>query len=447
MNHNPLDVTNPSKQPTIEGGQTHLNPTTQREADQPNNAKAIIDAAIDYSRRGWSVIPVGADKKPVVKGWKSRQLVRTEPADVPNWFAKQKGVAGVGIICGDVSGGLYVRDFDDADAYQRWAAAHPEHAATMPTVKTSRGFHLYGRWKGVRTTKGDDGELRGQGAYVCAPPTLHASGTVYAWLVPLPAGDIPEVDPARVGLTTKRSDGACATESTENTEKQRHRDDGGNGGNGGNRDTEAISEAIEFSDLDEDILARIEDAIKRTQPPAFGRRNWYIFKFARALKGIPKVGQVPQGRISVLRRFVSRWHQLALPNILTKDFGTTWGDFVKGWSRVHTPEGEDVLAKAMERAEAASAPPWSIEYTPSHRLLAALCRELQRMNGANPFFITNQLAATLLGVDKGTANRWFHAMVGDGALEVVERHSNGRATRYRYIAPDLHENNPPDSTN
>ncbi len=406
------------------------------------NIQSIIDAATDYARRGLSVIPVGADKKPVVKGWKSLQLVRTEPADVPNWFAKQKGVAGVGIICGEVSSGLYVRDFDDAGAYQRWAVAYPEHAAIMPTAKTSRGFHVYGRWNGVRTAKGDDGELRGQGAYVCAPPTVHASGAVYAWLVPLPEGDIPEFDPARVGLSTTQSDFACATESTEKTEKQRDRE---NGGNGGNRDTEAMGEPVEVADFDEEILARVEDAIKRTQPPAYGNRHWFIFKFARALKGIPKVGQVPQDRISMLRRFVSRWHQMALPNIMTKDFGTTWGEFVKGWSRVHTPEGEDVLAKAMERAEAASAPPWSLEYTPPHRLLASLCRELQRMNGTNPFFITNKLAAELLGADKGTANRWFHAMIGDGALEVVERHSNGRATRYRYIAPDLHEGNPPDS--
>jgi hypothetical protein len=392
----------------------------------------IIDAAIDYARRGWSVMPIGSKKKPTVRAWKSLQTLRTEPDDVPGWFKRQKGLAGVGIILGEVSGGLFVRDFDDAGAYERWTAAHAEHAQTMPTVKTSRGFHVYGRWKGVRTIPGDDGELRGEGAYVCAPPTLHTSGAIYAWLVPLPAGDVPEVDPMAAGLVPQTSEPACATERTERTETQRDGEDRRH------RDTEAVGAAVLAENFDDETLARVEKAIERTLPPKFGKRNRHIFNFARALKAIPTLATTSLQCVARLRPFVAEWHRRALPNIITKDFGTTWGDFVNGWKKAHTPEGEDVLAKALERAEAADPPEWSKDYSPAHRLLAALCRELQRVHGEQPFFLTNALAGELVGVDKGTANRWFHAMLADGALVVVEQPSNGRATRYRYVAPDLH---------
>ncbi len=410
-------------------------PETQSESAKRIDLAAIIDAATDYARRGWSVIPVGLNKKPTLRAWKAQQSVRTDPKDVPAWFKKLRGVAGVGIILGEVSGGLYVRDFDEAAEYERWAKAYPQHAQTMPTVKTARGFHVYGRWKGVKTKDFGTGELRSEGLYVCAPPSTHASGAVYSWLVPLPVGDVPDVDPKAAGLAQAWGETLqpCATERTERTERPR---DGAHGADGANRDTEHI-EAISHTSFDEKTLAMVEDAINRTLPPMHGKRNKHVFRFARALKGIPALRDITRENLAILRPFVHEWFTRALPRIITKDFGTTWGEFGYGWGRVKFPEGEDAVAKALERAEGTEPPLWSKDYSSTHRLLASLCRELQRAARDGPFFLSNELAGDLLEVDKGTANRWFHAFINDGTLVIVEPPSTGKATRYRYVADDL----------
>jgi hypothetical protein len=102
-------------------------------------------------------------------------------------------------------------------------------------------------------------------------------------------------------------------------------------------------------------------------------------------------------------------------------------------------EGDDVIGKARERAEAADPPAWTADYDPRQKLLASLCRELQRTAGAEPFFLGARLAGGQVGVDKDTANRWLRAFVADGALVEVQKGTkqSGKATRWRYVAKDL----------
>lgn len=399
----------------------------------------VIAAAEDCARRGFSVIPVRLDKRPAVISWKSAQTVRTEAADVREWFGRVKGTAGLGIILGAVSGDLYARDFDDPAAYPRWAAANPELAATLPTSQTGRGFHVYGRWKGVRTVTLSDGELRGEGAYVVAPPSPHASGGVYAWRVPLPDGPIPEIDPAAAGLARSwTEEGPRATERTESKERTE------------GTETPERTEATEDTEDDEAIRGRwnpetraqIESAISRTIPPSAGNRNYQVFKLARALRGIPQLAKIRPERVSLLRPIVLEWYRHGLDKILTKDFGVTWGEFAHAWKSVRFPEGDDVMGAALEAAESAKPPGWAADYSPRCQLLASLCRELQRRAGANPFFLSNEKGGQCVGVDKGTANRYFGAFVADRKLRIVTPPTKTRATRYLYLGDDLHESGP-----
>jgi hypothetical protein len=393
--------------------------------------ESIVAAAVDYAARGWSVIPLGDDKKPASTAWKARQRIAATPAEVPEWFARTRGTVGVGIVLGKVSGNLYARDFDDAGAYSRWAAAHPELAARMPTVQTFRGCHVYGRWPGVPTLERAHGELRGERVYVIAPPSPHPKGCFYSWRVPLPDGEVPEVDPFAAGLAeppepTERTRNRenrehranRDTESTERTETQRH------------RDTEAIGgTSLVFRD---DVL----EAIARTTPTQRGRRNESVFRLARALKGLPGLRDLDPKE---LRPVVKAWHTKALPHINTPDWGTTWGDFTHAWPSIHTPEGTDTLREALAAAEAAASPAWAGDYSPEARLLASLCRELQRRAGAVPWFLSCAKAGECVGADKGTASRWLAAFVADGALVVVTKgtKASGKATRFRYVADDL----------
>ncbi|CAG0956371.1 hypothetical protein PHYC_00487 [Phycisphaerales bacterium] len=392
---------------------------------------SIIVAAQDYARRGWSVIPIRNKKKPAVKTWQSAQTFAAKPGDVAAWFERVPNVRGVGIVLGAVSGDLYVRDFDDPGAYGRWATAHADLAQALPTVKTGRGFHVYGRWHGVRTADKGDGELRGEGVYVVAPPSRNDSGAVYGWLVPLAEGLPPEIDPETAGLARSwPGESARATESIEITEKTE------------TAETPETTEPTENTEDDEAIRrgwgeetrTKIESAIARTQPPGGGKRNYHVFKLARALKAIPALASILPRRVRVLRPLVLEWHSRARDKIITKDFAITWGDFAHAWENVRYPEGQDVMSEALLVAESAPPPVWAAEYSPECKLLASLCRELQRRAGDKPFFLSCAKAGECVGVDKGVACRWLRAFGADGVLNVVTKGTNktGQATRFRY---------------
>ena len=53
----------------------------------------------------------------------------------------------------------------------------------MPTVKTARGYHVYGRLEEEAFVTFADGELRADsGHYVVLPPSVHETCAVYSWV-------------------------------------------------------------------------------------------------------------------------------------------------------------------------------------------------------------------------------------------------------------------------
>ena len=79
------------------------------------------DAALAYSARGWSPLPIQEDKRPhfaalkAVSGSVKWGRLRSQAAsddEIREWFALYPD-AGVGIVTGDASGGLLVVDFDE----------------------------------------------------------------------------------------------------------------------------------------------------------------------------------------------------------------------------------------------------------------------------------------------------------------------------------------------
>jgi Bifunctional DNA primase/polymerase, N-terminal len=150
---------------------------------------------------GWRIIPV-INKRPLPG------LTWKRPPDftaIAHLFDDPR-VTGLAVVLGQVSGNLAVRDFDSVSGYEIWAAQYPELASTLPTVVTSRGRHVYARTEvPCKTTHFEDGELRGEGAYVVVPPSRHETGHVYRWEI-FPFGGIPTVDPAMlVGTTNPKS--------------------------------------------------------------------------------------------------------------------------------------------------------------------------------------------------------------------------------------------------
>jgi len=391
-----------------------------------------LDAALEYRRLGWSIIPMRlAEKKPAVR-WKRYQSASAGESTVRRWFCPGS-THGIAVVFGQASGGLASRDFDSMTAYEDWKTSHPDLAASLPTVETRRGRHVYCRTEPdhvreirARLGKPDgtgainclDGELRaGVGCYSVVPPSKHPSGAAYRWLNPLV--ELPILNLVESGFVILTDD----TERTEKTE-----DNGGQ-----QRTTEAIGgeEGVQFGGLPWD--SNIKQSVHDTLPTSPGMRNNRVFELARTLKAIPKLSGAND---TDLRPYVRYWHRQALPFIATKPFEETWIDFLKGWSKVKFPKGTEPMVEILKRAVDAPPPKEAGEYDDSRlKFLVSLCRELQRASGDAPFFLSCRKVEELVGVSFKSASRWLFMLVKDGVLELVKQGTmkNRQASRYRYL--------------
>lgn len=374
-------------------------------------ANSFLDAALSYRARGWSIIPIGGDKKPIGKWIKYQTELPTED-DLEKLF-KKSNVKGLAVICGAVSGNLVARDFDDMDAYKRWAEAHPDLAKTLPTVKTARGRHVYFISPIHHYHDEGDGEYRGDNKhYTILPPSIHPDGPVYEWLIPLPDGELPFIDdPVSAGLL---GNGTEPTEPTEPFEP---------------------TNVIYGSEMS--LEEFINDAISKTLPESLGHRNDCAFKFARALKFHPQLFGADVGDLIPHLR---RWHERALPTIGTEYFDDTLYDFLRGMENARLPLCDNALEIVLERAERAGTPPEAEQFeNPQVRRLAALCKELQRFAGDKPFFLSRRTAARLLDKPLASVDRWMSILEFTKLLDVTKRGCNEtkKANRFRYMGESL----------
>jgi len=138
-----------------------------------------LEAALEYLDKGFSVLPVRVDRKPLIKDWKpyrqkhpSKELLRSVWGKYPR--------ANVAIITGDLSG-LIVVCADGKEAHD-WVKGNLP--ATGVTVQASPArTHFYYRATGfMRPRAMPTGvKIRGENDYVVAPPSLHAQGYRYEW--------------------------------------------------------------------------------------------------------------------------------------------------------------------------------------------------------------------------------------------------------------------------
>ncbi len=160
-----------------------------------DEALEIVGAALEYAERGWHVFPVygpGAGgrcacrkkscdsvaKHPLVRKWPQEATTNTDR--IIDWWERFP-TANVGIATGG-SSRLVVLDVDASDALGGWSSK------TL-TAKTPRGFHLYFQMNGTpaRNSVGKIGpklDVRGEGGYVVAPPSIHATRGHYSWVNP-----------------------------------------------------------------------------------------------------------------------------------------------------------------------------------------------------------------------------------------------------------------------
>lgn len=154
-------------------------------------ANPILEAALQYVEHGWAILPVAPrSKKPCSEllpvhshtgkpSWSLLGAKRATREVVLSWFERRPDI-NIGVICGQPSGGLIVADFDE-HIPREWVMP------LTPRATPSRLEHVYLQspcpidshcllHNGVRI-----GELRSDGGYVVAPPSIHTSGAIYAW--------------------------------------------------------------------------------------------------------------------------------------------------------------------------------------------------------------------------------------------------------------------------
>ncbi len=181
-----------------------------------NTGNLRLEAALGYARGGWPVLPLHAPTTSgccscsrkatcthIGKHPRTRQGCKdatTDESTIRRWWKKWPD-ANIGIATGG-SSGVLVLDVDnktgrqgDASLDQLCTQYHWQPAATY-TVRTGCGKHLYFTVPHGCTVKNradilDGIDLRGDGGYVVAPPSIHATGTVYSLSNPA----APEVAP------------------------------------------------------------------------------------------------------------------------------------------------------------------------------------------------------------------------------------------------------------
>ncbi len=153
----------------------------------------FLSAALKYATEyGWKVFPVNpSTKRPrTPHGCKD---AKNDPGAIKAWWARYPDSA-IGVATGSASKLIVIdEDLDDdkgLNGYHEVTAWEKVHGALPETVRviTGRGgAHLYYHYDGndIKNRAGilDGVDVRGEGGYVVAPPSLHPNGSRYEWEV------------------------------------------------------------------------------------------------------------------------------------------------------------------------------------------------------------------------------------------------------------------------
>jgi predicted P-loop ATPase len=154
-------------------------------------AADCLKAAIEYATKyGWAVFPVHPQtKRPMTPhGCKD---AKKDVGAIKAWWRRWPD-AGVGIATGSASNLVVIdedidenRGIDGRDSVREWERAHGALPDTVMAITGRGGYHLYFHYTGddIGNRAGilEGVDVRGEGGYVIAPPSIHPNGTEYQW--------------------------------------------------------------------------------------------------------------------------------------------------------------------------------------------------------------------------------------------------------------------------
>lgn len=163
---------------------------------------AIIDEALKYTQKGWKVFPLHSSrngvcscgnancrsvaKHPRISDWQKN--CTNKPSEIEDWWKKWPK-ANIGLATGGASG-FFVLDVDPRHGGKESLQALVKKNGNFPKTLASHtgggGYHIFFKnpeavlKNKVNICPGLD--IRGDGGYIVAPPSIHQSGKQYAWM-------------------------------------------------------------------------------------------------------------------------------------------------------------------------------------------------------------------------------------------------------------------------
>jgi len=143
-------------------------------------------AALQLAQKGLAVFPCQPrGKEPACDT--GLHAATTDAERIDRWWRTIPDL-NIGVATGAVSG-IFVLDIDGEDGEGSLFKLEQQHSVLPPTMEaiTGKGRHCYYRMRGsIRNSTRQIGiglDIRGDGGYVIAPPSIHPSGRPYAWSV------------------------------------------------------------------------------------------------------------------------------------------------------------------------------------------------------------------------------------------------------------------------
>ena len=151
---------------------------SSRQMKNKEQQRVVLEASLKYCAMGFSIIPVGAEKKPLLASWKPYQTTRATPEEITAWQKKWPDM-NIACVTGEISN-LAVVDIEKGGS----TLGYPD---TVVAQTGGGGWHLYfrypkGRQLGNATRIRPLTDIRAEGGYVVLPPSDHPSGGIYGWL-------------------------------------------------------------------------------------------------------------------------------------------------------------------------------------------------------------------------------------------------------------------------
>lgn len=150
----------------------------------------IKNFALSYIKKGFSIIPLKEDKKPLLPSWKKYQEVRATESELLEWLEKYPNMQ-IGIITGKISNLVVV----DLDRYKEGFKFDIKLPPTRMAETGSGGLHYYFDYPDCDISNyanhEDYWDVRGEGGYIVAPPSKNEIGE-YKFLNKLDTAELPD---------------------------------------------------------------------------------------------------------------------------------------------------------------------------------------------------------------------------------------------------------------